>query len=108
VSRLSVDLRPLRESRDLRLLYTGRVTSQLGSAIVGPLPALPASAEGSYHRLLGSVARLIVTEPLLRRRMALGAVRFASFQLLWTALPFMLASPPHPATPRRRSGCSVC
>jgi hypothetical protein len=33
VSRLSVDLRPLRESRDLRLLCTGRATSQLGRAI---------------------------------------------------------------------------
>jgi hypothetical protein len=32
VSRLSVDLRPLGESRDLRL-YTCRATSQLGSAI---------------------------------------------------------------------------
>jgi len=62
-------------------------------ALRSRLPALPASAEGSYRRLLGSVARLIVTEPLLRRRMALGAVGFASFQLLWTALPFMLASP---------------
>ena len=33
MSRLSVDLRPLRESRDLRLLSTGRATSQPGSAI---------------------------------------------------------------------------
>jgi predicted MFS family arabinose efflux permease len=68
-------------------------------ALRSRLPALPANAEGSYRRLLGSVARLIVTEPLLRRRMALGAVGFASFQLLWTALPFMLASPPYRYSP---------
>ncbi len=39
-SRLSVDLAPLRQSRDLRLLYAGRAVSSLGSAVAAVSAAL--------------------------------------------------------------------
>jgi len=39
-SKLSIDVRPLRYSRDLRLLYSGRAVSNLGSAIAAVAAAL--------------------------------------------------------------------
>lgn len=59
------------------------------------LPDLAGAPGQSYGRLLSSVARIIRAEPFLRRRMALGLLGFCIFQLLWTALPFMLAHPPY-------------
>ncbi|MYU56623.1 MULTISPECIES: MFS transporter [Streptomyces] len=63
------------------------------------LPDLPVPPGSSYPRLLASVASLVRTEPFLRRRMAIGAAGFAAFQLLWTALPFMLAKEPYGYSP---------
>jgi predicted MFS family arabinose efflux permease len=59
------------------------------------LPDLPVAPGSSYPRLLASVGSLVRGEPFLRRRMAIGAIGFGSFQLLWTALPFMLAEEPY-------------
>ncbi|MGW4807951.1 MFS transporter [Kitasatospora sp. NPDC004272] len=59
------------------------------------LPDLPAAPGAGYLRLLGSVAALVRDEPFLRRRMAAGALGFGAFQLLWTALPFMLSDRPY-------------
>ena len=47
-----------------------------------------------YRRLLGSVGRLIRSEPLLRRRMVYGACGFAGFSVVWTTVAFLLSSPP--------------
>jgi hypothetical protein len=44
-SKLSIDLRPLRQSPDLRRLYGGRAVSQLGSTITTVVAAL------QVHRL---------------------------------------------------------
>ncbi|MGH8270964.1 MAG: MFS transporter [Gammaproteobacteria bacterium] len=49
----------------------------------------------SYPALLGSVLALFREEPLLRRRAVYGAMGFASFSVLWTALAFLLARPPY-------------
>ncbi|MGD9484799.1 MFS transporter [Streptomyces sp. TRM70308] len=59
------------------------------------LPSLPPNPGSTYPQLLASVGRLIAAEPFLRRRMATGALGFAAFQLLWTALPLMLSDEPY-------------
>ena len=48
----------------------------------------------SYVRLLGSVLRLFVEEPLLRVRAVLAMLIFASFNVLWAPLVLPLAAPP--------------
>lgn len=48
----------------------------------------------SYPRLLGSVLRLFVGEPLLRARAVLAMLIFASFNVLWAPLVLPLAAPP--------------
>lgn len=48
-----------------------------------------------YRRLLASVVALLRTEPVLRLRSALGALVFATFNVIWTSLAFLLAGPPY-------------
>jgi predicted MFS family arabinose efflux permease len=48
----------------------------------------------SYARLLGSVLRLFVEEPLLRVRAVLAMLIFASFNVLWAPLVLPLAAAP--------------
>ena len=48
-----------------------------------------------YARLLGSVVHLMRTEPLLRLRSAIGALAFATFNVVWTSLAFLLVGPPY-------------
>jgi predicted MFS family arabinose efflux permease len=45
---------------------------------------------GLWH----SIARLVASEPLLRRRMLLSFLGFANFTILWTSLTFLLSDPP--------------
>ncbi|MEJ2380558.1 MAG: MFS transporter [Gammaproteobacteria bacterium] len=59
------------------------------------LPEDRASVRVSYPALLHSVLHLMRDEPLLRRRIVYGALMFATFSALWTALPFLLARPPY-------------
>jgi predicted MFS family arabinose efflux permease len=47
-----------------------------------------------YGSLWGSIARLVRSEPLLRRRMLLSFLGFANFTILWTSLTFLLSDPP--------------
>ncbi len=59
---------------------------------------LPASGSGgrvAYGALLRSVAALVRTEPVLRRRALYGMAVFGGFSVLWTGLPFLLARPPY-------------
>lgn len=49
----------------------------------------------AYSSLLLSVLHLLRDEPLLRRRTAYGMMSMASFSVLWTALPFLLAGAPY-------------
>ncbi|TPJ51720.1 MFS transporter [Mesorhizobium sp. B2-7-1] len=53
-----------------------------------------ARSRTSYARLLGSVLRLFVEEPLLRVRAVLAMLIFASFNVLWAPLVLPLAAPP--------------
>ncbi|EQC01816.1 MFS transporter [Photorhabdus temperata] len=48
----------------------------------------------NYCQLLGSIAKLVATTPLLRVRAILGALTFANFSLLWTSMAFLLSAPP--------------
>jgi len=49
----------------------------------------------SYGATLVSVWRLLVEEPTLRRRIVYGGCGFASFTIIWTTLPFLLAGAPY-------------
>lgn len=62
------------------------------------LPTVPVAsdaARGSYASLLRSVGTLVWEEPILRRRMAYGALGFAAFSVLWTSLAFLLVQHPY-------------
>lgn len=58
------------------------------------LPREPVKTRVSYVFLLRSVLHLLRDESLLRRRIVYGALMFATFSAMWTALPFLLAKPP--------------
>ncbi|WP_395370900.1 MFS transporter [Streptomyces tubercidicus] len=57
------------------------------------LPALRTTAGLRYPALLRSTLALFAQEPVLRWRGALGALTFAGFSVLWTALAFLLSGP---------------
>ncbi|GGU94694.1 MFS transporter [Streptomyces albospinus] len=57
------------------------------------LPALRTTAGLRYPALLRSTLALFAQEPVLRWRAALGALTFAGFSILWTAMAFLLSGP---------------
>ena len=57
------------------------------------LPLVPTTERMGYGALLRSVASLVRAEPVPRQRMALGALSFGCFSVLWTALAFLLSGP---------------
>lgn len=57
------------------------------------LPALRTPAGLRYPALLRSTLALFAQEPVLRWRGALGALTFAGFSVLWTALAFLMSGP---------------
>jgi predicted MFS family arabinose efflux permease len=60
--------------------------------------ALPQTEPGPtmrYRALLRSVLSLVRAEPVLRQRMALGAVAMGCFSILWTSVAFLLSGPPY-------------
>lgn len=66
----------------------------LAATLRRALPRVPPTTELGYGGLLRSVLKLIGEEPILRQRMALGALGFGCFSILWTALAFLLSGPP--------------
>ncbi len=66
----------------------------LAGALWRGLPVSPPTVRTSYGDLVASVGRLVRTEPVLRRRMVYGALQFAQFSVLWTAITGLLAAPP--------------
>jgi predicted MFS family arabinose efflux permease len=48
-----------------------------------------------YSQLLASVIRLMRSEPLLRLRSGIGALVFATFNVIWTSLAFLLIGSPY-------------
>jgi predicted MFS family arabinose efflux permease len=60
--------------------------------------ALPAEGPRPHQRywsLVGSSLRLLVDEPILRRRAWHGACGFACFSVLWTTIAFLLSGAPY-------------
>jgi predicted MFS family arabinose efflux permease len=57
------------------------------------LQPVPPTERIAYGRALGSVLSLVRELPVLRQRMALGAIHFAGFSVLWTSLTFLLGGP---------------
>jgi predicted MFS family arabinose efflux permease len=57
------------------------------------LPARLPDAPPPYTKLIGSLWRLFVTTPVLRRRAAYQFGLFGAFSLFWTVAPMMLAGP---------------
>jgi predicted MFS family arabinose efflux permease len=57
------------------------------------LPPRVPHARLSYRQLLTSMAHLVRTTPVLRRRALYQACLFASFSLFWTVTPLLLAGP---------------
>jgi hypothetical protein len=49
----------------------------------------------TYSRALASVVHLMRTEPLLRLRAAIGGLVFATFNVIWTSLAFLLVAAPY-------------
>ena len=57
------------------------------------LPERMPSSTLSYGSLIGSMLRLMTTEPVLRRRALYHACLFGAFSLFWTTVPLLLAGP---------------
>ncbi len=54
------------------------------------LPKRQPAHSGSYPDLLGSVGRLFLTQPMLRRRAFAQALQFAAFSSFWTSIGYQL------------------
>ena len=67
----------------------------LSVALWRSLPRVTPPTSLPYRQLLRSVATLVATERLLRRRMVYGACGFAGFTLAWTTLAFLLSTRPY-------------
>jgi predicted MFS family arabinose efflux permease len=59
------------------------------------LPAEGPRPRQGYWSLVGSSLRLLVDEPVLRRRAWHGACGFACFSVLWTTVAFLLSGAPY-------------
>ncbi|MEI8401897.1 MAG: MFS transporter [Alcaligenaceae bacterium] len=57
------------------------------------LPERVPTSTLSYGSLIGSMLRLMVTEPVLRRRALYHGCLFGAFSLFWTTVPLLLAGP---------------
>ena len=58
------------------------------------IPALAPKTRLRYPALIASVAAVVREERVVRWTLALGATGFAAFTMFWTALTFLLSSPP--------------
>lgn len=67
----------------------------LAATLRRALPRVPPTTDLSYGGLLRSIVALIAEEPILRRRMVLGALVFGIFSVLWTSLAFLLSGAPY-------------
>jgi predicted MFS family arabinose efflux permease len=77
-----------------RLVYALGAAGMVVLALVlrRSLPLAPPTDAVPYPAALRSVLRLIADEPVLRQRMALGALAMAGFTVLWTSIAFLLDS----------------
>jgi predicted MFS family arabinose efflux permease len=59
------------------------------------LPAGGREIHAGYATQLRAVARLALSEPVLRWRAVIGAAQFAAFSCFWTTVTFLLSGPPY-------------
>ncbi|MCP3055390.1 MFS transporter [Aurantimonas marianensis] len=71
----------------------------LGLAGLILLPRREPHGERSYAVLIGSLGKLFVRQPVLRRRGIYHAAMFGAFSLFWTAAPVILLREPYNFTP---------
>ncbi len=76
-------------------LMAAGMTAVLAAVLARRLPAEVERTRIGYGTLLGSAARLLATESLLRRRALFGALGFAAFSVFWTTMAFLLSSAPY-------------
>lgn len=65
----------------------------LALVLLRALPKRHPQSGMTYPELLGSMRRLLISTPVLRRRAVYHALLFASFSLFWTTAPLLLAGP---------------
>ncbi|MGZ4196259.1 MAG: MFS transporter [Solirubrobacteraceae bacterium] len=80
--------------RAVFVIATG-VMVVLAATLRWALPKVPPTESLPYRSLLRSVGRLVVEEPVLRQRMAVGAAVMGCFSALWTSIAFLLSGPPY-------------
>ncbi len=76
-------------------LVAGAVVAVLAVVLARRLPGEPPRRRIAYSQLLASVVHLVRVEPLLRLRAGIGALAFATFNVIWTSLAFLLAGAPY-------------
>jgi len=67
----------------------------LSAVLHRSLPQVRRSTDLSYPALLRSVAQLVREQPVLRVRMAYGALGMGQFSVLWTTIAFLLGAHPY-------------
>jgi predicted MFS family arabinose efflux permease len=85
------------EAAGWRTVYVvaGAVVLVMAAVLNRRLPGEQHRESIVYRQLLGSVVHLMRTEPLLRVRSAIGGLVFATFNVIWTSLAFLLAGAPY-------------
>ncbi|HEY7915336.1 MAG TPA: MFS transporter [Acidimicrobiales bacterium] len=76
-------------------VVAGGVVLVLSALLNRRLPGEDRRPSMVYSELLGSVVHLMRTEPLLRLRSAIGGLAFATFNVIWTSLAFLLVGSPY-------------
>jgi len=78
-----------------RVVFLISAGAMIGLALVliRALPPREPVSKLGYGALLASMARLVATTPILRRRALYHAGMFAAFSLFWTTTPLLLAGP---------------
>lgn len=66
----------------------------LAALLYRAIPPLPPRTRVSYPQLIVSVGAMVMRERAARWTLVLAATGFAAFSLFWTALTFLLSSPP--------------
>ena len=80
-----------------RAIYVIAALIAVGSAVVlsRRIPVLPAREHIPYRSLIASVGRVLLRERTARWTVVLAATAFGTFTMFWTALTFLLSSPPY-------------
>ena len=76
-------------------VVAGAMVVILAAVLNRRLPAERPRPSMVYSQLLASVVHLMRTEPVLRLRAALGGLAFATFNVIWTSLAFLLVAAPY-------------